>query len=177
MTVHRSGINLCRKCRSLSERLKGVTHAKKTKEQNRECYDRINTGSGVAGRLRVLTWRARSSAKVRGVYVHPDYAQGRKFDLDLMRAYEKQDGLCALTGVVLLWREPYGISIDRIDNNLGYIPGNVQLVTRDANSGKGRGVEDSPSAMLSVITRGLSRFPELRPIVRSVLDFYNEPTA
>lgn len=58
------------------------------------------------------------------------------FDIDLMyllELYEKQNGLCAISGVKMTHIAGKGrvftnISIDRIDSNKGYIRGNVQFV-------------------------------------------------
>lgn len=63
----------------------------------------------------------------------------KEFNLDiqyLLDMYEKQKGLCNISGIKMT--HIYGsvstnISIDRIDNNLGYIKGNVQLVCYIAN--------------------------------------------
>jgi len=50
----------------------------------------------------------------------------------LLKLFEEQKGLCALSGVKMTWAtgktEPTSISIDRIDNSKGYIPDNVRLV-------------------------------------------------
>jgi hypothetical protein len=80
-----------------------------------------------------------ASAKnfIAGIYNH---CSKRKlnlgFDLDceyLNNIYEKQKGLCALTGVEMTYKAGNGrvytnISIDRIDSNKGYIKNNVQFV-------------------------------------------------
>jgi hypothetical protein len=61
------------------------------------------------------------------------------FDIDvdyIMFILTRQDGKCALTGWDLeftrggSWggRNPRGATIDRINNSLGYIPGNIQVV-------------------------------------------------
>lgn len=68
------------------------------------------------------------------------------FDLTLdglKEMYDKQDGLCAITGfpmeLVPAKRQmnPYCLSIDRIDSNGGYVSDNVQLVCTAANTMKG----------------------------------------
>jgi len=59
---------------------------------------------------------------------------------DLMDIFEKQEGLCALSGVKMTWHQgkilPTSISIDRIDNSKGYIHGNVRLVCVVVNAFK-----------------------------------------
>ena len=59
---------------------------------------------------------------------------------DLMDIFEKQNGLCALSGVKMTWHQgkilPTSISIDRIDNSKGYVHGNVRLVCVVVNAFK-----------------------------------------
>ena len=57
--------------------------------------------------------------------------------------WKKQKGKCALSGVKLTLTHgtaananPTKISVDRIDNHLGYYPENVQLITWQANAAK-----------------------------------------
>jgi hypothetical protein len=65
-------------------------------------------------------------------------------DLDyLANLWFKQQGRCALTGVLLDYesgssnnKNPYRTSIDRIDNSKGYVRGNVRLLTHWANNAK-----------------------------------------
>jgi hypothetical protein len=60
----------------------------------------------------------------------------------VLQLLEQQQGLCALTGWPLEFsrggdyrggKNPMGCTMDRIDNTLGYVPGNVQLVCCMAN--------------------------------------------
>jgi len=84
-------------------------------------------------------------------------AIGREFTITfqhLLDLWHLQNGRCALTGIPLEHKVDYGknpqqeqhrsgrskemrhpdnVSIDRIDNNLGYIPGNVRLVACSVN--------------------------------------------
>lgn len=69
-----------------------------------------------------------------------------KCDLDLpylANLWFDQQGKCALTGVILDHasgtpdnKNPYRTSIDRINNNRGYIKGNVRLLCHWANNAK-----------------------------------------
>lgn len=69
-------------------------------------------------------------------------ANRRDLDVDeLVAIYEKQKGLCALSGREMTYitgqgRVPTNISIDRINPDLGYIPGNIQLTCVQANKMK-----------------------------------------
>ena len=65
--------------------------------------------------------------------------RGRRFDLrieDLVRTWEDQRGLCALSGVALD-KYPRTWSLDRIDNNVGYTKDNVHLVHKRVNMARG----------------------------------------
>ena len=85
----------------------------------------------IARALRKATHRAR--AKGREVTVTLD-------DLEVM--YRRQRGRCALTGIPLSFegkkttRNPWMLSIDRIESAGGYVAGNVHLVTTMANLAK-----------------------------------------
>jgi hypothetical protein len=58
----------------------------------------------------------------------------------LVELWEKQEGRCAISGVVLTHHndgrghKEFNASIDRIDSQVGYIPGNVQLVALRVNT-------------------------------------------
>ena len=67
-------------------------------------------------------------------------------DLDLAylaNLWFEQQGRCALTGMILDYesgsldnKNPYRTSVDRIDNDLGYVKGNVRLLCHWANNAK-----------------------------------------
>lgn len=69
--------------------------------------------------------------------------RNENYDLDieyLLNMYKQQEGKCALTGIKMLYKNdsnrrthPFMISVDRIDPKLGYIKGNVRLLTVAAN--------------------------------------------
>jgi hypothetical protein len=74
--------------------------------------------------------------------------RGLEFTIDIknvLKLLEKQKGICALTGWTLefsrggIWngKNPKGCTIDRIDSDLGYIPGNIQLACALPNVIKG----------------------------------------
>lgn len=56
---------------------------------------------------------------------------------DVVDLYNSQGGLCALTGRTLVWGtvgvQRDSLSIDRMDQSAGYVPGNIRLVTYQAN--------------------------------------------
>lgn len=57
--------------------------------------------------------------------------------------WEKQNGKCIWLGIdmsledVMVKNSPFAVSVERLDSNLGYIPGNVALASRFANRGRG----------------------------------------
>jgi hypothetical protein len=83
-------------------------------------------------------------------------ARGLEFEIskdEIQKLYEKQGGICAYTSVKLVspisYKEnkeaksnPFLISLDRIDSELGYVNGNCQLVCSWVNKAKG-GMEDA----------------------------------
>ena len=81
--------------------------------------------------INVLMTSLKSSAKKRG-------DQGRlacsEFTLtikDILELKKTQNNLCVLSGKELIWERKSGFnqaSVDRIDNNKGYIKDNIQLV-------------------------------------------------
>ena len=80
--------------------------------------------------LRDTIRKTKSDAKLR---------RNLDFNIDieyLMEIYEKQNGKCALSGWDLEFtrggnfagnKNPKGCTLDRIDNSLGYVKGNIQL--------------------------------------------------
>jgi len=67
---------------------------------------------------------------------HPDL-----IDVDyLLDLWKAQDGNCIISGHKMLEKNCslYSVSIDRIDNNFGYIKGNVQLICQGVNLAKNK---------------------------------------
>lgn len=65
--------------------------------------------------------------------------------------WDTQGGLCALSRMPMLheFHNPRSVSIDRIDGDLGYIPGNVQLVCQWVNLAKNRFTNEQILAVLA----------------------------
>jgi hypothetical protein len=68
-------------------------------------------------------------------------AKRRGLDWDITESvldnlWDKQKGFCALTKEPLV-KTPRSWSLDRIDNSKGYVPDNVQLVTKEINMFRG----------------------------------------
>lgn len=52
---------------------------------------------------------------------------------DAYNKLEAQGFKCALTGIPLEWSEESGMSIDRVNSNIGYELDNIQIVHKDVN--------------------------------------------
>lgn len=86
-------------------------------------------------------FRARASSIRQGAK-----KRGLSFSLtheDLIALWESQDGRCAITGVPMTWkvgqgRLPTAVSVDRVDGERGYEPGNIRLVCNAVNIMRGQ---------------------------------------
>jgi hypothetical protein len=73
--------------------------------------------------------------KIKGHVVEIDYTY-------LENLFKKQDGKCHWLKTIInpmdvfISHHPLAPSVDRLDNNKGYVPGNVVITTRFANCGR-----------------------------------------
>jgi hypothetical protein len=124
--------HLMYKCRCECGNVKNIhgTHLRSNKTISCGCKNKLNGICSdmwyniVKGNLRLRTSRKNMEVDISKEYV---------FDLFL-----KQNGKCALSGLPITlpkrWRERLQTaSLDRIDNNLGYVMGNVQWVHKHVN--------------------------------------------
>jgi hypothetical protein len=70
-----------------------------------------------------------------------DLVRGRASDIDtdyILSLFEQQNGRCYFTGIKMVGRPHpcFSISIDRVNNTLGHIKGNVRLVLKAINRAK-----------------------------------------
>ncbi len=81
---------------------------------------------------------------------------------ELTAIFESQDGRCALTGLALVWGAEVGsskegnlhpatLSLDRIDQSLGYEAGNVRLVGFQANAARSMWSDDQLCAFCEAV--------------------------
>lgn len=72
---------------------------------------------------------------------------------DIVKLKKLQNNKCIYTGQDLIWEynHNYKVSIDRIDSNKGYIPENIQLVSKVANQAKNNLTESEFLIMIKQI--------------------------
>lgn len=84
---------------------------------------------------------------------------------DLLSLWNEQERKCALTGIVMTWGKgkilPESISIDRIDQSIGYVAGNVRLVCYAVNCFRGQMSDDKMFAMALSLIANMKR-PKLK---------------
>lgn len=111
-----------------------AVHASLNSQPCKKCSNVSNHPSGMVGSVRVAWYNSFSKSAIsRGL----DWEISIEF-IDAL--YEMQGGECALTGMPIGWSEQYWdhtASIDRIDNERGYWPDNVQLVHKQVNMMRG----------------------------------------
>lgn len=101
-----------------------------------KCKARQRTYQARVETVDVRSWLSKCLKHTR----FADRRLNREFDLDiefLLDLYEKQRGLCAITGVLMTHarNDLFAISVDRI-NDGGHVRGNIQLVCQAANLAK-----------------------------------------
>jgi hypothetical protein len=74
---------------------------------------------------------------------------------ELVVQYHKQNGLCGICGLQLEWKQEslMSISIDRIDNSLGYHAANIHLVAKWLNIGRGTAPLDEIRSIVQRISQ------------------------
>ena len=75
---------------------------------------------------------------------------------DLAELFERQEGKCAMSGVDMDIHQSKGnplfyVSLDRINNDLGYTVGNLQLTCRGVNYMKNRWSDEHAMELLLAI--------------------------
>lgn len=96
---------------------------------------RLYNTRNVSDKMNDLLYNARYRSRQRVLKGRKESGQF-EIDLDtLLLKQNEQDNKCAYTNAKLDWNLNgyYGVSIDRIDPNKGYIPDNIQLVQWGAN--------------------------------------------
>lgn len=84
--------------------------------------------------------------------------RNKNFDIDLLIGlWEKQQGRCAISGVSMGAGvgNLFAASVDRIDSNIGYVGGNIQLVCRAINIGRCSNSLNEVIEFIAAIRRGI----------------------
>lgn len=159
--------NVCGEEKPLSEFYDRSDHPEYKKHCCKSCHMEAQRKNRKANPQTDINWRRVNRYKVAG-WAHESYEKRRQdfrkcvylmlstrrgqcrrkgipytMTIDDIEAlFEKQGGKCAITGRDLLWgqtgRPRDGMSVDRIDGPLGYIPSNIRLVTDQANLARNR---------------------------------------
>lgn len=116
------------------EQQREYAHDHKTE---RYAYQKDWTQNTTKGWFKYKFHNAKQSAVGRSKNHRP-----KELDIDrdhLIELWKNQNGICALTGVRMTTKYncPFSASADRIDSSKGYVPGNIQLVSKAAQLGKG----------------------------------------
>ena len=97
-------------------------------------------------------------------------ANGRAFDLTLEYLQHLVVPHCPVLGTELVWEYGHGFglgahspSLDRIDNSLGYVKGNVAIISHRANSMKNAATAEELQAILNYIQNPPSTKASSRP--------------
>jgi len=120
-----------------------VTQWQKTASKNRKAKSELNWENWLDDRLKAL----RGSRRGRPLPVSPEITL--PWLLELLRS---QGYFCAGTALHMEHtRGPFACSIDRIDNAVAYMPGNIQLTTCFYQFGKNRYTDKQARAFISAL--------------------------
>lgn len=121
---------------------------------------------------RLISRAARDNGQTETRIVKNKEVFGFASSIDLCRhlvgLWDRQGGRCRLTGLPMLLCSPEGgvnelvLSVDRIDSNRQYEPGNLQLVCWFINRWKGTTSQDQFMALIEIL-RGGERVADLHP--------------
>ena len=137
----------CKECKSIVDK----KYAEKNKEKRKRkygFYNKINKYSGNYNKRRRELHRLDPRIRIRGGARGRALERGIEFDLPSYKDLPKVPKYCPVLGIPLKvgsskksngggsYNSP---SLDRIDNNKGYIKGNIQIISRKANQMKNNG--------------------------------------
>lgn len=146
----------------------GTSNMENLKQSGRANFD-VNHLRTEESKLR---WRESMSKRKNPFREYIRRCKNRKhqdFDLDLKyleTLWKQQDGRCAITGIPLFHDaidKNQMPSLDRINNDFGYVRGNVQFVCCRINYAKNDGTDDEIVAFLHLLFE--HAFDKYKPIV------------
>ena len=114
--------------------------------------------STIEGTIKENLIRCKSSSKVRNISFNIDYEY-------LMELYRKQEGKCAISGILMenaTYYNPKAVSIDKIIPKEGYTKGNIQLVCWIVNQMKNDLSNAELLSWCSIITKNSEICQELK---------------
>ena len=120
------GKNLCKQCNSKRDHEYRSKVPKEHYLAKRHTYTQLNFTNWL--RIRLIS--SKTSSKRRNLE--------HSIDLEyLLYLLNSQSERCAITGIMMVHKpDPRAASIDRIDSDLGYVRGNIQLVCKVINFAK-----------------------------------------
>lgn len=137
--------------RQASKATRTMSPAEKANKKRREKVRQARILATLEGRIKSILKEASRNSLSRGREYTITYD-------DIVTLYNKQRGLCALTGWELtpLVKCKNTISIDRIDNSKGYTIDNIQLVAAQANIAKNKWTNDEFIELCRAVARRTS---------------------
>lgn len=154
ITIIEKKCNKCKKVKKMKEFYNSIEHIDGHRPNCKECEKitrnkRLNTLNGAI--KEGIRFAKRRSKKKK-----------LKFNLTkefIHELYHKQKGLCVISNIKMeyksghdqYFRNPYKLSIDRIDSTQGYIEGNIQLVCAKVNNMKNEMDQDEFLKLCKII--------------------------
>lgn len=129
---------ICKKCKVASEQVRISTSMQL--RTNRNSIVKKYHQSSPRNFLKTLLLRVSRDSTTQTARKPGDPRDNLDINLDyLLELWDKQEGKCAITYLPMThqYRSLYSISIDRIDNAIGHVRGNIQLVCKAVNLAKG----------------------------------------
>ena len=148
VSFHKHG-NICATCRSEYNQQYVEENRQKVNDQKREYYaankDKIRKRANAYWQGSPEVFLSDAFHRIKESAARRFGSRARKLPFELTREflielYHQQKGLCAISQMPMKhkWNDLCSISVDRVDSDLGYVRGNVQLVCKWVNLAKGR---------------------------------------
>lgn len=120
-----------------------MPRSEESKQRKRDWNKQYRIDNAEAQNARVKAWKDNNPLKA-GLKIKAMHCRRKGGDVtppQLLELWNKQNGLCALTGRKMLIRtndhDPDCVSVDRIEAGLPYTISNLRLVTWQANAARG----------------------------------------
>ena len=135
-----NGTKICAKCSERSSVSNFYKHHQTSDGWHSWCKSCCREGNLKSRQKKYASFEGRIKTFLRSCEVSA-LKRGNEFDLtadNLRKAWEMQNGLCAYTGIEMTTQPnlPHSVSIERVDNDIGYTESNTVLVCCAINSMK-----------------------------------------